>query len=114
MIERPPINARNAFRLLPNRAIQSESEADRSTVEVTAVSIVTLPTVRIRSGSISTATSKASGPTGTPIASAIGPIEVTKLTAPGRLTEPTVVTSATAAPAAIVAGVSGTPVSVAR
>ena len=50
-----------------------------------------------------------SGARGTPIAIAMGPIEVMKLTALGRLTDPIVVIIATAAPAAIVAGVSSTP-----
>ena len=50
-------------------------------VAVTATSIVTFPSVRITSGSISTATSSASGSTGTPIAIAIGPIAVMKLIA---------------------------------
>ena len=56
----------------------------RSTVAVTATSIVTLPSVRTMSGSISTATSRASGPIGTPMASAIGPVEVTKLMRSGQ------------------------------
>ena len=71
--------------------------------------MVTLPTVRMMSGSISTATSSARGPMGTPMAKAIGPIDVTKLIEPGRLTDPIVVSKATAAPAAIVVGVNGTP-----
>ena len=50
---------------------------------------------------------------GTPIANAIGPIEVTKLIEPGRLTDPMVVTSATASPAIKTPGVSSTPVSLA-
>ena len=66
---------------------------------VAATSIVTLPTVRTRSGIISTATSKARGSIGTPIATQMGVMDVRKLTCPGKLTEPIVVIAATAAPA---------------
>ena len=84
-----------------------------SVAAVTATFMVTFASVRMMSGSISTATSSASGSTGTPIASAIGPIEITKLIDPGRLTDPTLITSATAMPAASTAGVNSTPASVA-
>ena len=77
---------------------------------VTATSIVTLPRVRIRSGSISTATSSPSGATGTPIAIAIGPTETTKLIVPGRLTELSETRKATSTPAAKASGLSSTPV----
>ena len=70
-------------------------------------------TVRMMSGSTSTATSSASGPTGTPMAMAIGPIAVTKLIAPGSETEPIVVASATSTPVASMSGVSSMPASLA-
>ena len=81
----------------------------RAIAVVAATSIVTLPTVRTRSGIISTAMSSASGSIGIPIATQIGAIEVRKLTCPGRLTEPIVVIAATAAPAAIADGASEMP-----
>jgi len=50
---------------------------------------------------ISTATNKASGSIGTPIASAIGPMETTKLIDPGKLTEPIEMITATRIPTSI-------------
>ena len=52
------------------------------------------------SGSISTATSSASGSIGTPIAMAIGPTETTKLSVPGSDTELSDTRNATSTPAA--------------
>jgi len=72
--------------------------------------MVTLPSVRIRSGSISTATSSASGSTGTPMAWAIGPIETTKLIDPGRLTADRLMRLATRMPARPIAHAMGVPV----
>src|SRR3546814_5890686 len=54
---------------------------------VAATAPITLPIVRKMSGKVSTATSSPKGATGTPIDTAIGAIEVTKLIEPGRLTE---------------------------
>ncbi len=51
------------------------------------------------SGSISTATSSASGASGTPIALAIGPTEITKLIVPGSETELSDTRKATNTPA---------------
>src|SRR5690606_37163276 len=102
-------NVPRAAGLLGN-LVQSEESVCRSTVAVTATSIVTLASVRTISGIISTATSSASGSTGTPIASAIGPIEVTKLIVPGSLTVPIAIISAVAAPAAMLVAVSAVPV----
>ena len=78
----------------------------RAIAIVAATSIVTFPTVRTRSGIISTAISKASGSIGMRMATQIGAIEVRKLTWPGRLTEPIVVIAATAAPAMMAGGAS--------
>ena len=63
--------------------------------------MVTFPIVRIMSGNISTATNRASGSIGTPIANAIGPIETTKLIEPGRLTEPMLIITPTKIPMTI-------------
>ncbi|MNE66290.1 hypothetical protein D3C80_1618300 [compost metagenome] len=49
------------------------------------------------------------GSTGTPMTAAIGVMEVRKLVWPGRPTEPTVVRTAMAAPAAIVCGAKARP-----
>ena len=56
------------------------------------------------SGSISTATSKASGPIGTPMATAMGAMEVTKLIDPGNDGAPRVVSVAAATPATSMPG----------
>ena len=61
------------------------------------------------SGKVSTATSSPSGAIGAPIVAHTGAIALTKLTVPGRLTEPSEVSIATTAPTASVAGVSVTP-----
>ena len=61
------------------------------------------------SGIVSTAMRIARGAIGTPIASAIGATEVTKLNWPGRLTVPKVVVAATATPAASASGVRPMP-----
>src|SRR3569623_1837529 len=64
-------------------------------VAVTATSIVTLPSVRNRSGTVSTATRSPSASIGTPIAT-----EAKKLIVPGSDTDPIVVIAAVATPAA--------------
>ena len=76
---------------------------------MTAISIVTLPTVRNRSGTVSTATSSPSASIGTPIAKATGATLAKKLIVPGSDTDPIVVIAAVAMPAAICPGPIGTP-----
>src|SRR3546814_7186961 len=73
---------------------------------VAVTSPITLPIVRKMSGKVSTATSSPKGATGTPIDTAIGAIEVTKLIEPGRLTDESAAAIATARPIAISQGVS--------
>src|SRR3546814_4334543 len=76
---------------------------------VAATSPITLPIVRKMSGKVSTATSSPKGATGTPIDTAIGAIEVTKLIEPGRLTEESEAAIETARPHAIPHDVSACP-----
>ena len=91
------------------RVVRIEAAAPCATVAVAATSMLTLPIVRTRSGSVSTAISKASGSIGTPMARQIGAIEVTKLAWPGMPTAPIVVVAAAATPIASCAGVSSMP-----
>src|SRR3546814_19172371 len=68
---------------------------------VAVTSPITLPIVRKMSGKVSTATSSPKGATGTPIDTASGAIEVTKLIEPGRLPDESAAAIATARPIAI-------------
>src|SRR6185437_2845111 len=76
----------------------------RATTLVTVRSAVTLPSVANTSGSVSTASIRPSGASGTPIACATGRLVAMKVTWPGRPTEPRLITTASAAPAASCAG----------
>src|SRR3546814_14582054 len=78
---------------------------------VAVTSPITLPIVRKMSGKVSTATSSPKGATGTPIDTAIGAIEVTKLLEPGRLTDDSAAASATARPHAISHALASQPTS---
>src|ERR1700754_1959918 len=71
-----------------------------ATTLVAARSAVTLPSVARVSGSVSTASMMPRGPTGRPIACATGTFVAMKVTWPGRPTEPRLMTTANAAPAA--------------
>src|ERR1041384_7516009 len=77
---------------------------------VTATSIVTLPTVRNRSGTVSTATRMPSASSGTPITAATGDTDAKKLIVPGNDTDPMVVIAAVTTPAASWPGPIGVPV----
>src|SRR3546814_3512697 len=90
----------------PSAASLTASDAGpiRAIAVVAATSMVTLPTVRTRSGIISTAISRASGSIGIPIATQLGANEVRKITCQGRLPDTIVAITATAAPAALGGG----------
>src|SRR6185312_9566473 len=70
----------------------------RTTMLVAVMSQVTLPSVARVSGSVSTANIRPSGLTGTPMAWATGRLVAMNTTAPGRPTEPRLMTTASKAP----------------
>src|SRR5690349_16355345 len=71
----------------------------RATTLVAVTSAVTLPRVAKASGKVSTASIRPNGPTGRPIDCATGRLVAMKVTAPGRPTEPRLITTASTAPA---------------